>query len=78
MRYACREVEGTPEPALHIPRWPLIRIFSVIIVKWFAFLNKRPQGARWALWKQGRNSTTRHANTDSQPAIYIYMGSQPQ
>ena len=23
MRYACREVEGTPEPALHIPRWPL-------------------------------------------------------
>ena len=25
MRYACPEVEGTPEPALHIPMWPLIR-----------------------------------------------------
>ena len=25
MRYACREVQGTPEPALHIPRWPFIR-----------------------------------------------------
>ena len=23
MRYACREVEGTPEPTLHIPMWPL-------------------------------------------------------
>ena len=52
MRYACREVEGTPEPALHIPRWPLdqseylnILIF-VVIVKWFAFLNKRPQRGR--------------------------------
>ena len=25
MLYASQEVEGTPEPALHIPRWPLIR-----------------------------------------------------
>ena len=23
MRYACREVEGTPEPVLLIPMWPL-------------------------------------------------------
>ena len=23
MRYACREAEGTPEPILHIPMWPL-------------------------------------------------------
>ena len=41
MRYACREVEGTLEPALHIPRWPLDQ--SEYSVKWFAFLNKRTQ-----------------------------------
>ena len=50
MRYACREVEGTPEPDLHIPTWQVAigsdRIFSVFIVKWFAFLNKRPQRGR--------------------------------
>ena len=31
------------------------------------------EGARWALWKRGRNPRTRH--TDSQPDSYIY--SQP-
>ena len=25
MRYACREVQGTPEPTLYIPRWPFIK-----------------------------------------------------
>ena len=39
LRYACREVKRTPEPALHIPRWPLDQ--SEYSVKWFAFLNKR-------------------------------------
>ena len=39
-----------PETALHIPKWPLdqskYRIFTVVIVKWFAFLNKRAQRGR--------------------------------
>ena len=43
MGFACREVQGMPEPALHIPRWPFIR---ANIVKWFVFLNKRPQRGR--------------------------------
>ena len=46
MRYACQEVEGTPEPALHIPKWPLDQSEYSVIVKWFAFLNKRPQRGR--------------------------------
>ena len=37
MRYTCREVEGTPEPALHIPRWPLDQS---------EYSNKRPQRGR--------------------------------
>ena len=40
MCYVCREVEGTPEPALHIPRWPLDQS------EYSAFLNKRPQRGR--------------------------------
>ena len=46
MRYDCQEVEGTPESALHIPRWPLDQSEYSVIVKWFAFLNKRPQRGR--------------------------------
>ena len=48
MRYACREVEGTPEPAFAQSQVAIEskRIFSVVIVKWFAFLNKRPQRGR--------------------------------
>ena len=52
MRYACREVEGTPEPA------------SLVIVKWFAFFKQETsEGARWPLWKRGRNLKTRNRNT---------------
>ena len=48
--------EGMPEPALHIPRWPLSFVVMVSI-----FLNKRPQRGRdWLLWKRGRNPMTRH------------------
>ena len=37
-----------PEPTLHIPLVAIgsERIFSMVIVKWFAFLNKRPQRGR--------------------------------
>ena len=48
MRYACREVEGTTEPAFahsHSPRWPLDQS-EYSVVKWFAFLNMRPQKGR--------------------------------
>ena len=41
--------EEMPEPASDIPRWPLDQSeysCSVVIVEWFAFLNKRPQRGR--------------------------------
>ena len=78
MRYACPEVEGTPEPALHIPRWPLIRANNQCDHHNVVCLSKQEtsEGARWALWKRSRNPTTRHANIDSQPLTYI--SSQPQ
>ena len=44
MRYSCREVQRTPEPALQIPRWPLDQ--SEYSVQSFALLNKRPQRER--------------------------------
>ena len=77
MCYACPEVEGTPEPALHIPRWPLIRANIQFDHRTVICLSKQEtsEGARWALWKRGRNPTTRHANIDSQPASYIYSQS---
>ena len=46
----CDEKEGMPEPALHIPRWPLDQsensVGGVVIEKWVAFLNKNPQRGR--------------------------------
>ena len=36
------------------------------------FKQETSEGARWPLWKRGRNPTTRHRNIDSQPASYIY------
>ena len=51
---ATREVDNwevMPEPGLHILRWPLDQSeysvwSSYCNVKWFAFLNKRPQTGR--------------------------------
>ena len=72
MRYACREVQGTPEPALHIPRWPFIRA-NIYRNRKVVCLSKQEtsEGARWPLWKGGRNPTTRHRNIASQIASYI-------
>ena len=50
MRYACREVGGTPEPALRIPRWPLDkeRIFGVVIVSSLPFKTRGLRGGEMA------------------------------
>ena len=67
MQCACVTLEGTPEPALHIPRWPLEQSEKckvVCLVK-----QETPEGARWP---RGNDETSKH----SQPVTYI--GSQPQ
>ena len=61
MCYACREVEGTPEPAMHIQR-------KVVCL----FKQETSEGGEMPLWKRGRNPTTRHTKKASQPASYIY------
>ena len=40
------------------------------------FKQETSEGARWRLWKRGRNPMTRHRNIASQPVTYI--GTQPQ
>ena len=74
MRYALDEKlivgEGMPEPGLHIPRWPLgirAKILSGHRKVVCLFKEDASEGARWPLWKRGRNPTTRHRNIDSQP-----------
>ena len=65
MRYACREVEGTPEPALHSQ---VAIDQSVIIVKWF--LNKRPQRGRDVTVEtrsEPYDETCKYRNIASQP-----------
>ena len=61
MQCACVTLEGTPEPALHIPRWSMEQS-----VKWFAFLDKRPQ--------RGRDG---HVQTRSEPYDETCKYSQP-
>ena len=41
------------------------------------FKQEISEGARWPLWKRGRNPATRHRNTDSQPASHIYGAPSP-
>ena len=39
IHYACREVEGTLEPVLHIPMWPLGQSEYSISISTFQFFN---------------------------------------
>ena len=92
MQCACvtlaQEVQGTPEPALHIPRWPFIRANIQCDHRKVVCLSKQEtsEGTRWLQWKRGQNPTTRQTDrqtnrqtdrqTASQPVSYI--GTQPQ
>ena len=68
MQPACvtlaEKLRGMPEPALHIPRWPLIRANIQCDHRKVVCLSKQEtsEGARWPLWKRDRNPTTRHTN----------------
>ena len=74
MGYACREVEGTADLLCTFPGGHWIRANiqcghrKVVCL----FKQETSEGARWPLWKRGRNPTTRHRSIASQPASYIY------
>ena len=57
MRYACREVEGTPEPILCIPcgHWIRANIQSGHRKVVCLFKQDTPEGVRWPMWKRGLN-----------------------
>ena len=80
MRYACRKVEGVPEPALCTflcGHWIRANIHDQCGDRKVVCLFKQetPEGVRWPPWKRGRNPTTRHRNIASQLHI---IGTQPQ
>ena len=63
MQCACVTLEGMPEPALHIPRWPLEQSDG--------FLNKRPQRGRGGHCGNEVGTLRRDRNIASQLHIQV-------